>query len=211
VDPERSCSQNITLQTIQLTASDSISVCGETINDTDVNSAGSALEAICVSPQGDQRLQLARQLTAMALNCLASGWGAACQSAPTGIQTLWTTCNSACTSNSTLVAECVGRVDCFNNGGTLNANGQCITGACSGTSPAVPCGPEVPCASGECQETASCHTRELPSSVLGGNASDCPDPGPAGSSTTCKAARKTPCQIVGPGEAACPAATNVPD
>lgn len=155
---QAACSQDITLQALDLSPTDSISVCGEVIDDTNAKSASSALEALCVSPQGDPRLQLARQLMAMALNCLISGWGPACQGAPADIEDIWNDCNPACTNTTALVGECIARVDCFNKGGALGG-GACITGMCSIGGAA--CGPEAPCAqgAGECQEAESCHTR----------------------------------------------------
>src|ERR1051326_9219444 len=69
-------SQNITLAVIQATPTKSITICGECINDTALNDAASAVEAMCVSPRGDPTLQLARQLTAAALNCVISGGAA---------------------------------------------------------------------------------------------------------------------------------------
>jgi len=46
-----------------------INVCGEVIRTTRLDDADSALEALCVTPLGDQRLQLVRQLTAAANSC----------------------------------------------------------------------------------------------------------------------------------------------
>lgn len=67
IDLKKPQSQNIT-QTVLTFAGGSV-ICGEVINNTILNSVTSALEALCVSPLGDQRLQLGRQLTAMSLNC----------------------------------------------------------------------------------------------------------------------------------------------
>jgi hypothetical protein len=60
------------------------------------------------------------------------------------------------------------------------------------------------CGGGECVPFAvSCHTRNLPAGILDRNGVFCPDPGPAGSSDECKLVRKTPCTVIGSGEASC--------
>ncbi|HEY3170148.1 MAG TPA: hypothetical protein VGK08_04020, partial [Thermoanaerobaculia bacterium] len=70
------------------------------------------------------------------------------------------------------------RVDCFNGGGLFDGH-RCI------------------------DEPNGCEQRDLPEFALTGNTTSCPDPGPAGSSDECKAARKTSCTILPPGQAAC--------
>lgn len=127
-------------------------ICGRTINDTTLGSVGSALEAICVRPRGDDRLQLARQLTAAALNCIitrAAGDPAApppCDRSAglagdvcsgVSIAAIFDACNSACAAGATaqvLVGgtptsvSCVTALDCFNNGGNFDAaTGQCTS------------------------------------------------------------------------------------
>ena len=80
----------------------SLQICGECINSTvPINNAASAIEAMCVSPQGDQRLQLVRQLTAGALNCIVSGGGADCSG--TSVDQLFADCNAACIGNTSQV------------------------------------------------------------------------------------------------------------
>ena len=75
-------SQNITLAVIQSTPTQSLNICGECIKNTVLNDAASAEEAMCVSPRGDQILQLARQLTAARPPTRAGGgrqlWGEPC-------------------------------------------------------------------------------------------------------------------------------------
>ena len=65
---EKSRSVNIT-EAVLDSFGGTLEICGTIINNTTLGSQNSALEAICVSPKGDSRLQLARQLTAAALNC----------------------------------------------------------------------------------------------------------------------------------------------
>jgi len=103
-----------------------LQVCGEVIKNTTVSSADSALEAMCVSPWGAQRLQLARQLTALALNCVVSHIGPSC-SIP-NLADLFSRCNALCVANSDkeAIGDCIDAIDCFNNGnGGIDANGDC--------------------------------------------------------------------------------------
>jgi hypothetical protein len=166
------------------TANDYLSICGEKIDSpdnnpvngtTDVNDAASSTEALCVKVQGTQKLQLARQLTAAALNCIISGGGADC--AGTALYaTTFANCNATCAnaaaSRNDLTA-CISAIDCLNNGGSFN-NGLCTAG-----------GP------------GNCHDRVLVNDSLGLNFEP---PGPAGSSNACNAANDTACTVVGPQE-----------
>jgi hypothetical protein len=110
------------------------------------------------------------------LNCIVSGFGADCAgSAP--LANLIASCNAACIDDTAIVASCIERIECLNGGGLSE--------------------------SAECRLFAGCEARALPAEVLIGNPSGCPDPGPAGSSGECTAARKTQCTILPPGEALC--------
>jgi len=74
-----------------------------------------------VSPNDDPRNQLARQLTAASLNCIASGGGSDCNNISFG--GVFTSCNTDCADPMTLtdrVSMCIEQVDCFNNGGVWN-------------------------------------------------------------------------------------------
>jgi hypothetical protein len=108
-------SQNIT-QAVMDEVGGCIEICGEVITTTEVGDAESALEAICVSPRGNQRLQLARQLTAMALNCIISGGGPKCQNMSCEIMFL--ECNKVCAGDPGMysIQQCIGMVDSWNNG-----------------------------------------------------------------------------------------------
>ncbi|HEX9688674.1 MAG TPA: SBBP repeat-containing protein, partial [Thermoanaerobaculia bacterium] len=186
VDPAKQCSQNITAAVITL-GGGAIDICGETLTaaaTTDdestnliesVDNASSALEALCVM-DGDQRLQLARQLTALSLNCIVSGLGADCAGSAE-LANVFASCNVACIENAAIVASCIERIECLNRGGLLEG--------------------------AECRLFAGCEARALPPEVLMGNPFRCPDPGPAGSGEECAAARKTRCTILPPGEALC--------
>ncbi len=112
---EKVGSLNITQMVIDEALNDELLICGQTIDNTVVGNAMSALEAVCVSPKGDQRLQLARQLTAAALNCVMSGAIADCNS----LIDVFDTCNDACT-NDTDPGTCIEDLDAFNNGFTTS-------------------------------------------------------------------------------------------
>jgi hypothetical protein len=141
-----------------------------------VDNASSALEALCINVAGDQRLQLARQLTTMSLNCIVSGLGGDCAgSVP--LADLFASCNAACVEGSAAVGSCIARIECANGGGLSDGI--------------------------ECRSPANgCEAGALPPAVVAAS-SQCPDLGPAGSSKMCADARKTRCAIVPPGEAAC--------
>jgi hypothetical protein len=109
--PKKPNANNITLFFLQQAINDGtpITVCGTQITNTDVGDQNSALEAICVSPRGDQRLQLGRQLTAAYLNCQV-------ETCPASVLTLLDNCNLACINNTSDVGGCIEDVDAFNNG-----------------------------------------------------------------------------------------------
>ena len=98
-----------------------IEICGEIVS---VEGHGSEIppvvEAICVSPSGDSQLQLGRQLTAAALNCMLSGGGDDCTG--TSIEPVFSSCNSTCIDplQEDQVNSCIEKLDCFNNGGMWN-------------------------------------------------------------------------------------------
>ncbi|HEV8119866.1 MAG TPA: hypothetical protein VGQ67_02615 [Candidatus Polarisedimenticolia bacterium] len=169
------------------TANDFVLICGEKIDSpdtnpadgtTDWNDASSSTEAMCIDVKGDSTLQLARQLTAAALNCLISGGGPDC--AGTGIyKDIFSNCNATCTNASASqsdITACISQLDCLNNGGTFDS-GLCTAGG-----------------------QGNCHDRILVNESLGLNFEP---PGSAGSSDACNQAKKTECAVVGPREAAC--------
>jgi len=180
---EKSRSQNIT-QAVINAAGGCIEVCGEIIDNTVLNSADSAVEAICVSPRGDQRLQLVRQLTAAALNCIITNGNPDCTGV--SVEEVFQTCNASCASGDPSAPDtCIGLLDCFNNGGTIDGSGNCVTGAPN-----------------------NCHDRLLVNDSLNLNFEP---PGPAGSSNECNAARDNTCTVIPPGEASCGSGLMCPD
>ncbi len=106
----------ITLDLLNLAGG--ITVCGKPITDIDVGQKDSALEALCVAVQGNQKLQLARQLTSAKLNCLlnSDGTDADCTDA---IEAKIKQCDAVCTDSKSLLASvtaCISTIDAFNNG-----------------------------------------------------------------------------------------------
>jgi hypothetical protein len=152
-------------------AGGTLTVCGASIKDNPlsctVGSKTSPLEAICVSPLGDIRLQLVRQMTSMALGCEVSGISPDCSGNP-GLSDLFSDCTKACLGDPTAtrsIGDCESEVDCFNNGGCVDpATGLCGT-----------------CPSGNCEQ------RNLPSPFN--------TPG-ADSPQQCNGARKNNCTVV---------------
>ena len=175
--------QNITQ--IVLNNFPSLQICGHPINTTDLTNT-SAVEAICVAIKGDSSLQVARQLTAAALNCILTN-SAGCaaplnQSDPcagVSVHDVFAACNDPANLCGTtavvnsVTVDCIEALDCFNNGGTFNP----------GTGPA-----DATCLA----SLNSCHDALL-------NANGCAafePPGPAGSSKECNDARKDNCTIL---------------
>ncbi len=116
-DCEKGGAINITQRVIDA-AGGCLEICGERITNTDVESANSALEAMCVAVVGVSERQLARQLMATALNCVMSGGGATCTGISIG--SVFADCNLVCesggTSGTRSVGDCIGLLDAYNNG-----------------------------------------------------------------------------------------------
>ena len=221
---EKKNSQNIT-QTVINACGGSLDVCGECINATvPINNAASAVEATCVNIKAAKRLQLARQLTAAALNCCISGSGNDC----TGLD-IWDEvfgfCNEVCaldpTNSSGYFGICIDALDCLNNGGNIidvvDSTVQCQTGTCEPTDTVgvdglvQQCGKNLPACPEfyECVPLENtCHDRDLcPDATddgeINGSALCFEPPGPAGSSNACNSAIENTCKVIGQGEANC--------
>ena len=108
-------STNLT-QTVIDAAGGQLSVCGQIIDNTNVGNVNSAVEAMCVRIEGESQRQLARQLTAMALNCVVSGGDADC--AGTSVAQLFADADAACIAGSAHsdLSFWIDQVDAFNNG-----------------------------------------------------------------------------------------------
>ena len=208
-NPAKKNSKNIT-QAVINAGGGALFVCGECINATvPVNNAASSVEATCVSPRGAIVLQNARQLTALALNCIVSGFGDDC-SGDASLTALFSDCNNACVgaASTRTNTQCRNEIDCFNNGGQYNAGtGFCQTGTCAN---GAACNGDRACADlSRCTPLPdNCHDRRLVNEDLG---LDFDPPGPAGSSDDCNAAIGNHCAILpltcsattGSGEACC--------
>jgi hypothetical protein len=194
IEKERQGSLNVTLMSIAL-AGGSIEVCGQTLDDTDVESASSAVEGLCEG--GGGITQLARQLIAMSLNCINSESPADCSGVPEWTST-FSTCDAACAdgTNSDLIGECINVVDCFNNGGqpSLGSEGEflCSTGNCSDNGADCNSGNKGLC---EDSALATCTPYEFTCHM---NPLLYPD-SPAGSSKACNKANKSDCTIFDAG------------
>src|SRR5882724_6126018 len=130
---EKSTSSNITQAVITL-GGGVLNVCGQKITDTVLNDNNSAVEAICTSMKDGAQLQLARQLTAAALNCIVSNGIADCSATPL-YSAIFAKCNTICSNTASAkqdVTDCISQIDCLNNGGTGLGNGSCQTGVCAG-------------------------------------------------------------------------------
>lgn len=88
----------------------SVSVCGKTLSTVGVNRSDSIIEALCVSPVGDSRLQLVRQLTTAALNIRLGGRPFANFAA----------CNAVCQNDHAYswdIDRCIQSADDYNSSG----------------------------------------------------------------------------------------------
>jgi hypothetical protein len=202
-NPDKPGSQNIT-QAVINAGGGCLEVCGEIITNTDRNNADSVLEAMCISVEGNGRLQLVRQLTAAALNCVISGGGSDCAGTPL-YSTVFSTCNAVClnpASSQGMVTACIGEVDCLNNGGLPLGNGFCQMGTCAGNH--LPCKDSCSDASACVPLPGNCHEQLLVNEELGLNFEP---PGPAGSQKRCGQAKDSECKVIQPKESACGAGT----
>jgi hypothetical protein len=87
-----------------------ITVCGHRITNVNVNSAQSALEALCIAVHGDQRAQLLRQLLTAALTMAADG----------ATYPDFSACDAVCRdpgASTGGLAGCIDGTDAFNNSG----------------------------------------------------------------------------------------------
>jgi hypothetical protein len=178
---EKTGSQNITQQVLNQYGG-SLQICGHPITTTDLTNT-SAVEAICVAIKGNSSLQVARQLTAAALNCILTNSAGGCGTgqnltdacAGVSIDPVFKACNdpaNLCAVTATLtdgtVVDCISALDCFNNGGSFDP----ATGTCSAS-------------------INSCHDQPLVTGCF-----NFEPPGPAGSPRECNTARKDNCTIL---------------
>ena len=167
--PRRNGKGNNLTQAAIDAASGSLQVCGQTIDSSlPIGDLSSALEGLCVRTRGVKQRSLYRQLVAARLNCAVSGAANCAALAPS-----YDACDSLCENGSSSeigYGVCNKTLDCFNNGGTWNAD----TRTCE-------------------QDLLSCHERSFCDSP---DPNLCFDPlGPATSNKQCKRARRNECTI----------------
>jgi hypothetical protein len=185
-------SQNITQAVIDQAILENgfgLPVCGIYIDNTDLLSNFSAIEAMCVSVKGVTERQLVRQLTAAALNCVLGDCNVAHTAMLAG-------CNTVCDTGVGDAGMCIDALDCFNNGGDWDGT-MCTTGAgyceiggeaCDDVNTCVGLGDS-------CLPGDSCHDRDLcpdfdDDGAINGSDFCFEPPGPASSPRKCNAARK---------------------
>ncbi|MGE3499343.1 MAG: hypothetical protein AB7N53_15770 [Candidatus Binatia bacterium] len=183
------------------------------------SSANFALEALCINEVGGSVKQLARQLTAAALNCGVSG--GSCDCADSSIAAIYNACDAACIAGQQTAmvngdnVDCTNAIDCFNNGGVFDSAtntckiGECIDsqgtdvgdclledgeGVCDDQS-----GAQVASVVVTCVRTPGCHDRGLPDNLCDTEVEHCS----ASSSDACHTARENNCEIIPPAEAQC--------
>src|SRR5262249_15160736 len=113
---EKSNSSNIT-QAVINAGGGVLNDCGPRITSTLLNDDNSAAEAICVNIKEGSQLQLARQLTAAALNCIVSNGIPDCSATPL-YSAIFAKCNAICQNSGSSKADltdCVEAIDCLNN------------------------------------------------------------------------------------------------
>jgi hypothetical protein len=189
---------NITQDLLDALDPNSLMICGHELNSTTVGDPNSALEALCVSPEGLPELQLVRQLTTAGLNCILSGGSSDCSDISLGF--LFEDCDAVCIKADTSepndpnapsieeIEECIFELDCFNNGGVLSVDGWLCEPALDSCHDRDLCPADDPNGNG------------LPPTELNGltdpNGFCFEPPGPAGSGPECKAAIQNECTVL---------------
>lgn len=183
-----------------LAATGCLDICGELLSNTSYDNADSVLEAMCVRTQGVPEIEVARQLTALSLNCVASGYGPECEGW-VDVQDLFHECNHTCEHPDDVWAltlgECFEMTRCFNEGGDpFSVPGTCVTGFCSDNG--APCNADdlSACTSpldATCDPNPeSCHNSEICLDGLG----VCVPPNTPSDTRTCKKATSSACTIL---------------
>jgi hypothetical protein len=168
-----------------------LTICGETLRDTNAVSADSMLEGLCTTRKAPLQAKLARELLAGALSCRSQHLDNDCLD-------LFDFCNTACTDPAETAEDrlCVGYLKCSTRGGYFDLDTKkCVVGTCSISH--TYCGRNnTPCPDGETCEAFDNNCASHPIEFF--------DPEPAPSSAkTCRTARASSCTIVGPGETIC--------
>jgi hypothetical protein len=186
-----------------------LQICGESVTATSnfdrpyVSGLGldSALQGLCIKPQGVRQRRLYRELLATALNCTASGFDDCDALVLAHGDVSFSECNEACLTadggeGQARANECTHALACFNRGGEL-VDGECATGTCE-TNTDVYCGsdfgqcPEIEGNPQDCEKFEdTCRQSALCNPELG----VCPDSLKATSRVACRQAKKDACTI----------------
>jgi hypothetical protein len=176
-------------------AGGSIRICGLDLAGTACGANDSVLEALCSKLSGDQRVRLATQLAAVALNCTATNGNPDCSGV--SIAPVFQACNAFCIEGTPEEqGACVTQLGCWNDGGLYDATtDMCATGTCSDNG--QPCADD---ALGLCDSRkadcvpspGNCHDAPLVNSSLGLSFQK---PGACGSKSACDAAKSGDCTI----------------
>ncbi len=187
---EKKKGQNITQGVIDAAIAENglgLDVCGTYIDNTMLLSNTSALEAMCVSVEGEQEHQLVRQLTAAALNCTIG-------ECSTEHANLLANCNTVCDTGVGDIGMCIEALDCFNNGDDWDGS-MCIRDAGFCAISGAACDADNPCPMVDdvedvCVPNETCHDRDLcpddeDDGEINGSALCFLPPHPASSSKAC--------------------------
>jgi hypothetical protein len=188
----------------------SLQICGEQVTATSnfdspyVGGLGldSALQGLCLKPQGVKQRRLYRELVATALNCVISGADDCDALVLAHGEVSFSECNDACLTadggeGEAAADACTSALACFNRGGEL-IEGQCATGVCEtntdvwcggdfGKCPQIVEGVPQPCVRFEdtCRQSTFCNPE------LG----VCPQSLKATSRVACRQAKQDDCTI----------------
>src|SRR6185369_1046499 len=188
-----------------------LSVCGQTISATsnqdspflDGLGLTSDLQGLCMKTKGVHQRQLYRQLVAAALNCAASGATDCDNVANTYMDVDFQDCSDICAGlpvvDPPTVGECIGQLDCFNNGGqVILGTGKCATGTCPNEQVLTYCGGDFgacPLINEVAQDCVAfennCHAQAMCNEEI----NFCPKNTPASSPKACQEARFDDCTI----------------
>ncbi|MBP7148746.1 MAG: hypothetical protein KBD01_14525 [Acidobacteria bacterium] len=127
----RAPGRNLTLELVSSLQDKDLDVCGKILVSTKLWSRDSVLEGLCSTPFFDDRVELARHLSATALNCAISAGTDDCTGV--SIKPLFDECNATCMLNNdrAQLRSCAQRLDCYNKGGLWNGS-RCQVGTCGG-------------------------------------------------------------------------------
>ncbi len=189
----KSCSQNITQAVLD--ARGSLAICGEVVKTTSLDDAASAVEALCTSASDGTKRQLARELTAAALNCIVSDLASGRDPKANPLcgggsnAALFANCNALCagTGGSGTISQCTDALKCV-------SSGDIWTGSYCKDNPYPEC---------DDAKLPRCDVLALPNCKLSSYDACYGQQGEAGGSGKCTDAGGNQCEILGDGEPKC--------